>query len=59
MFVIENKFKGANLPRTIRFTEDMFEKLNNLANENQISFNLLILQCCQYALDNMEENSQA
>mgnify|MGYP002580081177 CR=1 FL=1 len=56
MFKIENKFKNANTPRTIRFPEDMFEELNKIASDNDISFNLLVLQCCRYAIDNMEKN---
>lgn len=53
MFEIEKKYKSANVSRTIRFTEDIFERLNKTAYENEISFNLLVLQCCRYALDNM------
>lgn len=56
MFEIENKFKNANIARTIRFTENLFEQLNMIASENDISFNLLVLQCCQYAIDNMKDN---
>jgi hypothetical protein len=55
MFKIENEFKSANVSRTVRFTEPLFEKLNKVAAENEISFNLLVLQCCKYALDNMSE----
>ena len=40
MFKIENEFKSANIPRTIRFTEKIFEELNQTAAENEISFNL-------------------
>lgn len=58
MFVIKNEFKNANVPRTIRFTENMFETLNQLAADNDISFNLLILQCCQYAIDNMNDSNK-
>lgn len=60
MFIIKNDFKNANVPRTIRFTENMFEKLNQLSFDNDISFNLLVLQCCQYAIENMEmkENNE-
>lgn len=57
MFKIDNEMKSANIPRTVRFTEPLFEKLNETASENNISFNLLVLQCCKYALDNMEENT--
>lgn len=55
MFKIENEFKNANISRTIRFTEPMFEKLNEIAVKNDVSFNLLVLQCCKYAIDNIEE----
>ena len=55
MFKIENEFKSANISRTVRFTEPLFERLNKVAAENDISFNLLVLQCCKYALDNQEQ----
>lgn len=54
MFEVENKFKNANIARTIRFTEELFEKLNKVASENDISLNLLVLQCCNYALENIK-----
>lgn len=55
MFKVDNELKNANTPRTVRFTEPLFEKLNSVAQQNGISFNLLVLQCCKYALDNMEK----
>ena len=58
MFKIDKEFKSANISRTIRFTEPLFERLNKLASENNISFNLLVLQCCKYALDNQEQEKQ-
>lgn len=58
MFEIENELKSANIARTVRFTEPLFEKLNKTASENNISFNLLVLQCCKYALEDMEEKSK-
>ena len=56
MFEVENKFKNANIARTIRFTEPLFEQLNKIAADNDISFNLLVLQCCKYAVDNMKSD---
>ena len=56
MFKIDNELKSANIARTIRFTEPLFDKLNDVAQKNSISFNLLVLQCCKYALENMENN---
>lgn len=55
MFSVNNEFKSANVPRTVRFTEALFEQLNLVAEKNNISFNLLVLQCCKYALEHMEE----
>ena len=54
MFKVDNEFKNANISRTVRFTEPLFEKLNETASKNDISFNLLVLQCCKYALDHQE-----
>lgn len=56
MFKIDTKFKNANVSRTIRFTEDLYEELATLAQQNGISFNNLVLQCCRYALDDMEDS---
>ncbi len=54
MFKVNNELKSANIPRTIRFTEPLFEQLNEVAGKHNISFNLLVLQCCKYALENQE-----
>lgn len=56
MFIVENEFKGANVSRTIRFTESLFEQLNEIAAKNDVSFNLLVLQCCKYAINNIDDN---
>lgn len=58
MFKIDNELKNANVARTVRFTESLFEKLNKTAAENNISFNLLVLQCCKYALEDMAEQDE-
>lgn len=58
MFKIDNEFKNANVSRTIRFTEKLFNELNEYASKNDISFNYLVLQCCKYALENTEEKSK-
>lgn len=58
MFKIDNEFKNANVSRTIRFTEKLFNELNEFAAKNEISFNYLVLQCCKYALDNAEDKNR-
>ncbi len=56
MFKIDNELKSANIARTVRFTEPLFEKLNKTAQEHNVSFNLLVLQCCKYALEDMQSS---
>lgn len=51
MFKIDKTFSQANIPKTIRFTETLDMELTLLAKGEQISFNELVLRCCQYALD--------
>lgn len=58
MFKVDKKLKTANVSRTVRFTESLFEQLNQVAKENEISFNHLVLQCCQYALEHMDESEE-
>ena len=53
MFEIK-KMKSSN--KTIRMPNDLIQNLEKLAFENDISFNQLVIQCCEYALDNMEPN---
>lgn len=54
MFRIEKVYSKANIPKTIRFTEDLDEKLFKVASEENISFNELVLRCCKFALDEYE-----
>jgi len=54
MFKVDKKLKSANVSRTIRFTDELFEELQQTAADNDVSLNLLVLQCCRYALDNMQ-----
>lgn len=58
LFEIDNQYANANVPRTIRFTEKIFEDLNSVAEKNSISFNMLVLQCCRYALDHLKQQQR-
>lgn len=51
MFRIDKTFSRADVAKTIRFTEELDAKLTALAKGERISFNELVLRCCQYALD--------
>lgn len=42
--------------KSLRLPKDLIEQVQKLANENQMSFNKVVIQCIEYALDNTEEN---
>ncbi len=44
--------------KTIRMPEDLIARLENLASKNDISFNQLVVQCCEYALENLGDNNK-
>lgn len=46
--------KGANIARTVRFPEDLFEAYNKLSEETGISFNSLVLSAMRYAYKDLE-----
>lgn len=50
--------KVQSFNKTIRMPEDLIAELERLANKNDISFNQLVVQCCEYALQNLEENNK-
>ena len=47
--------KISSINRTIRIKPDCFEKLMELSEKYGISFNKVVNQCLEYALDNLEE----
>ena len=50
--------KPTSSNKTIRMPDSLIEKLEFLAAKHDISFNQLVVQCCEYALDNMIENNK-
>ncbi len=46
--------KSTSSNKTIRMPDNLIEKLEKLAAEHDVSFNQLVIQCCEYALDNMK-----
>lgn len=41
--------------KTFRMPNDLIEQLQNVAQEQSVSLNQLVIQCCQYALYNLEK----
>ena len=41
--------------KTFRMPNELIYALEKLAQEKQVSLNQLVIQCCKYALENLEE----
>ena len=41
--------------KTFRMPNDLIEQLQSVAQEQSVSLNQLVIQCCQSALDNLEK----
>lgn len=52
MFKIE---KPEYTNKTFRMPNELISQLEVLAQNKQISLNQLVIQCCKYALENLEE----
>ncbi len=50
-FIIK-KPKSSN--RTIRMPDDLMDKMNKIAASQGISFNQLVIQCCEFALEHLK-----
>ena len=55
MFEIQNQQKSN---KTIRMPDDLIDRLETIADQNNISFNQLVVQCCEYALNNMLKSDE-
>lgn len=58
MFKVHQPKTSPNISRTIRFSEEVFNSLSEIAKEEEISFNALVLQCCQYSISQYEKNGE-
>lgn len=41
--------------KSLRLPTDLITKVQKLADDNALSFNKIVIQCIEYALDNMEQ----
>lgn len=44
--------------KSLRLPKDLIAQVQELANKNNMSFNRVIIQCIEYALDNAEETEE-
>lgn len=52
--IINNKKSNDTVKRTIRISKKVFDKINSIAEEENISFNNVINQIIMYGIDNLE-----
>ena len=53
-----NKKNNDTITRTIRMSGKNFDKINELAEKNEISFNSVMNQIIEYGLNNLEEQKK-
>ena len=51
MFTVK---KPESSNKTIRMPNELIKSLEEIAAEKDISFNQLVIQCCNYALENLD-----
>ena len=52
MFILK---KDESINKTIRIPAELLKTLEKLADEKEISLTKVIIQCCEYALDNLND----
>lgn len=53
--IVKEQKGNDTVTRTIRISGATFDKINTLAEKNEISFNSVINQIIEYGLNNLEE----
>lgn len=48
--------KPTSSNRTIRMPDALIEKITQIAGEKNISFNQVVVQCCEYAIENLPKS---
>ena len=54
MFKVHRTEETAN--RTFRFPKSLLDKMSEVAQKENVSLNSFVIQCCEYALDNLEHS---
>lgn len=51
-----SEHKMSSISRTIRMKEETFERINEINRRTGVSFNKIVNQCIEYALERYEED---
>ncbi|GEQ48955.1 hypothetical protein LQF61_07440 [Tetragenococcus koreensis] len=49
--------KNDSVNKTIRFPQDLNERISEIAQQNNTTFTSVVLQACEYALHNMDDDN--
>lgn len=55
MFKVRHTEETAN--RTFRFPKSLLEKMSVAAQQENVSLNSFVVQCCEYALENFQQST--
>ena len=55
MFKIQKK---EYVNKTFRMPTDLVKKMQDLAQKTDVSLNAIVVQCCEYALDNIQSSDK-
>ena len=50
--------KEEHINKTFRMPLELVKKLEKLAQEKKVSLNNLVVQCCEYALENIDDDDK-
>lgn len=48
--------KPTSSNRTVRMPDTLIERISQIAAEQDISFNQVVIQCCEYAIENLRQS---
>lgn len=54
MFTLKKEYANYE-NKSLRLPSELIEQVQTLASENNMSFNKVVIQCIEYALQNMEQ----
>ncbi len=55
MFKVRHTEETAN--RTFRFPKSLLDKMSVVAQNEKVSLNSFVIQCCEYAMENFEQSN--
>ena len=56
MFKVRHTEETTN--RTLRFHKSFIDKMSAIAQKENVSLNSFVVQCCEYAIDNLQESEK-